>query len=58
MRYLTAALLALAFAIGSVSANACEWMKTTSKSTTVASADKDASDSSTKIKVPESKPNS
>jgi len=57
MRYLTAALLALAFAIGSVSANACEWMKTTSKSTTVASAD-EGGPASTKIKVPESKPNS
>jgi hypothetical protein len=52
MRYLSLSLLALAFAVGSVSAaSACEWMKTAKTESTVASADKGAPQS-TKIEIP------
>lgn len=57
MRHLTAALLAAAFALGSVSASACEWMKTASTSTKVASAEQ-SQPASTKVEVPESEPQS
>jgi hypothetical protein len=55
MRHLSFALLAVAFAIGGVSAaSACEWMKTAKTESTVASADQ-GSPQSTKIQIPTSK---
>lgn len=51
MRYLSLSLLALAFAVGSISAaSACEWMKTAKTDSTVASADQ-GSPQSTKIEI-------
>jgi hypothetical protein len=52
MRYLSLSVLALAFAVGGISAaSACEWMKTAKTQSTVASADQ-GSPQSTKIEVP------
>lgn len=52
MRNLSLSLLALAFAVGSIStASACEWMKNAKTESTVASADQ-GSPQSTKVKIP------
>jgi hypothetical protein len=51
MRYLSLSVLALAFAVGSISAaSACEWMKTAQTKQTVAYADKTSPQ--TKIEIP------
>lgn len=55
MRHLSLSLLALAFALGTVSAaSACEGMNTAKTQSTVASSDQAAPQSS-KVKVPEAK---